>query len=247
MNIRKILENKTLSFLVFIGFLSVCFIFGKIFKFDIESMRSFLTSFPIFLSGIIFVVLYVVLTNLIWFGPKDVFRIAGAVIFGAYISTTLVWISEMLNAVVLFCLSRQLGQEFVEQRFRVKRSKIEGIKESSGIFGSFVLRINPLIPFRFQDLIAGLSRITLFRYLLAIFAPSFLRILWLQFILAALGVSIFKNPDVVSEYLMSNPVALKFSSLYFLLVFALSLLAGILKMSRYMKVRYLRKKAQAQV
>ncbi|MBU4333952.1 MAG: VTT domain-containing protein [Candidatus Omnitrophica bacterium] len=247
MNIKQILSNKTLSFLLFIGFLSMCFIFGKIFEFDIDSMRKFLSSFPIFLSGIIFVVLYVVLTSFIWFGPKDVFRIASAVLFGAYTSTILVWISEMLNAVVLFCLSRQLGQEFVEQKFRLKKAKIEGAKESAGIFGSFVLRINPLIPFRFQDLIAGLSRITLFRYILAISAPSFLRILWLQFLLAALGVSIFKNPDIVSEYLMANPVALKFSSFYFLLVIALSLLAGILKISRSMKLRSLRKKAQAQV
>lgn len=247
MNIRKIFENKTLSFLVLIGFLAMCFIFGRIFKFDIDSMRSFLTSFPILLSGMIFVVFYVVLTSLVWFGPKDVLRIASAVIFGAYISTVLVWISEMLNAIVLFCLSRQLGQEFVQQRFRPKRKKIEGLKESSGIFGSFVLRINPLIPFRFQDLVAGLSRITLFRYLLAISVPSFLRILWLQFLLAALGVSIFKNPDLVSGYLKSNPVALKFSSLYFLLVFALSLLAGVLKMSRSMKAKALRRQSQAQV
>ncbi|HBG62105.1 MAG: hypothetical protein A2Y03_08925 [Omnitrophica WOR_2 bacterium GWF2_38_59] len=247
MNIQKILSNKTLSFLLFIGFLAMCFIFGKIFEFDIDSMRTFLASFPIVLSGIIFVVLYVVLTSFIWFGPKDVFRIASAVLFGAYVSTILVWISEMLNAVVLFCLSRQLGQEFVQQRLKLKKAKIEGVKESTGVFGAFVLRINPLIPFRFQDLIAGLSRITLFRYLLAISAPSFLRILWLQFLLAALGVSIFKNPDVVSEYLNSNPVAFRFSSLYFLLVIALSILAGIIKMLRSMRNRSLLKKAQAQV
>ncbi len=123
MDIKKILENKTLKFSLFVAFLFVCFAFGKIFKFDLDSMREFLSAFPIIVSGVIFILLYVVLTFFIWFGPKDVFRLSSAVLFGAYVSTVLVWIAEMINAAVLFIFSRKLGQEFIEQKFRVKKSR----------------------------------------------------------------------------------------------------------------------------
>jgi uncharacterized membrane protein YdjX (TVP38/TMEM64 family) len=225
----------------------MCFVFGKLFQFDLEGMRAFLSSFSLVVSGIIFILIYVVLTNLIWFGPKDVLRIASAVLFGAWISTLLVWISEICNAAILFSLSRQLGQEYFEQKFRMKKARIEEVKKKSGIFGSFVLRINPLIPFRFQDLIAGLSRITLGKYIGAIILPSLLRIYWLQFLLAALGVNIFKNPDVLNEYLATHPEALMMSSVYFLLVIILSITAGIMKLVEIIANQRLKKIPEGEV
>ena len=217
------------KFLLFIVFLLICFAFGNIFKFDLENMRSFLSSFPIVVSGIVFVALYVILTFFIWFGPKDVFRVSGAILFGPYVSTVLVFISEMINAGILFLVSRKLGQEYVQKKFRLKRKQIEKTKNFSGFFGIFVLRINPLIPFRLQDLASGLSQISIAKYLAVIAAPTYFRILWLQVLLAGLGTSIFKNPEAVIDFLMAHPIALKINFLYFFIVVVLTVTAVIWK------------------
>ena len=63
--------------------------------------------------------LYVVLTFFIWFGPKDVFRIASGVIFGAEISTIYITIAETVNAILLFMLSRIFGREYIEKKFKL--------------------------------------------------------------------------------------------------------------------------------
>ncbi|VAX35294.1 hypothetical protein MNBD_UNCLBAC01-1755 [hydrothermal vent metagenome] len=194
-----------------------------------ESFREPLAQYPIIISGFIFIVLYVLTTTFIWFGPKSIFRILGAILFGSVGSTILVWIAEGCNAIVMFQLSRRLGREFVEKKIGLKSKAVDGVKKDISILSLVALRINPLISFRLMDLGYGLSSITLSKYWLTIFPASLPRIFLFQIILASVGENIFKDPAQVIAYFLSNPSILQWSGLYFLCVLGVTSMIFIRK------------------
>ena len=83
-----------------------------------------------------------------------------------------------------------------------------------GFWGVFVLRIVPLVPYRFLDIAAGLTGINYSQYILAVFLGSPVRIFWLQSILAVLGENVFKNPRRIIDYFNAHPTVLAFSLIY---------------------------------
>ncbi len=222
-------QNKTFKFLSLLAVLFLFIILGRYFNFDPEYYRNALSKFPVVLSGLIFVFLYVLTTTFIWMGPKDAFRVAGAVLFGPYISTVFVWIGEILNAAILFFLSRNLGQEFVQEKFKIKTGNIDKVKKESSALSVLALRLNPLVPFRFLDLGYGLSRVSFRKYFIVIVIASLPRIFWLQYILSGVGMNVFKDIPAVMDYFGKNFFLIKYSGLYFLGVAILSLAAVIVK------------------
>jgi len=227
-------HNKALKFFLFLAILVACWYLGQIFNINVSSYQTLFSSYPITISGLIFVLLYVGTTTFVWFGPKDVLRISSAIFFGAYVSTVFVWIGEMINAVIMFHLSRILGREYVQQKFGCKEAKLDQMKGDASLLGMIAWRINPLIPFRMMDLGYGLTKISFRKYFIAIVAVSFFRILWLQFILAGIGVNLFKNFSSMLNYFNENPLIVQYSACYFLAVVVVTLIAIV--------ARYLRKK-----
>ena len=228
------LSNKAYRFFLLLLILTGCFIIGRFLNIDAEGYRKTLNQFPIFISGLIFILLYVMVTFFIWFGTIDLFRISASLIFGAYWGTLFVWIAELINAFALFHISRKLGQEYVLSKFKMEEKDLTKTKDNAGFLGVFTLRINPLVPFRLMDLGYGLTRITFRKYLSAISVSSLVRIFWLQLILAGVGAAVFKDFSAVNRYLTENPLVLMFSGLYFLSVVLLSLVVVILKMLKRM-------------
>jgi len=229
--------NKATKFIFLIAILLICWFLGRFFDFDVEYYRNLLNQYPLFLSGFIFVASYIILTFFIWFGAKDVFRISSAVLYGPLVSTILVFLGEMGNACVLFYLSRVLGQEYVAEKFKIKKEDLDKARQEGGFLGSFTLRINPFIPFRLQDLGAGLSQITFKKYLTAIILASPGRIYWLQYILAGVGASVFKDPEFMMQYLFDNPHILTYSSLYFLFIIFMTVVYMVTKISKKKRER----------
>ena len=148
---KSVINNRALKFIVLLIILSACWFLGRVFQVDVSYYQDFLSRYPLALSGLIFVLLYVGTTTFIWFGPKDVLRIASAILFGAYVSTVFVWIGEMINAAIMFYLSRTLGREYVQQRLGVKSEELDKMKDDSSFLGGSAWRINPLVPFRLMD------------------------------------------------------------------------------------------------
>ncbi len=235
MNIRLAANKKVLKFILFLIILIACWFLGRIFKVDIASYQSFLSEFPLFLSGLIFVVLYVGTTTFIWFGPKDVLRISSAILFGAVVSTVFVWIGEMINAAIMFHLSRILGREYVQQRFRVKSRELDQMKDDSSLLGLIAWRINPLIPFRLMDLGFGLTQVSFRKYFIAIVSISFFRILWLQFILTGIGTNLFNDFSAMTDYFLDNQQVVQYSVLYFFAVFVITIAAVLMRFIRKRK------------
>ena len=235
MSTQLVANKKVLKFILFLIIFLACWYLGRVFRIDVASYQDFLLKFPLFLSGLIFVVLYVGTTTFIWFGPKDVLRISSAILFGTVVSTVFVWIGEMINAAVMFHLSRILGREYVQQRFRVKSQELDQMKDDSSLLGLIAWRINPLIPFRLMDLGFGLTRVSFQKYFIAIVAISFFRILWLQFILAGIGTNIFNEFSAMLNYFLENQQIVLYSALYFLAVFMITMAAVLMRFVRKRK------------
>jgi len=208
--------------------ISFCLV-GRYLSIDIDYYRNLLSQFPLLVSAVIYIALYVAFTTFIWTGPGSIFRITGAVIFGASISTLFVAIAEIINAAIIFYLSRILGRDWIEHRFKIKTKQIDRFKADSGILWVFALRINPLIPFRPMDVGFGLSQVKFVQYIIPTFLGSVPRIFWLQYILEGVGEGILKDPKVLYDFLINNPILLKYSVFFFLFVFALTGIAIILK------------------
>lgn len=221
---------KLKKFLIFLFVLLFCFSLSKFIHFDFEQTKIFLLQFPLILSGIIFIFLYVILTFFIWFGPKDIFRVSSALIFGPLVSTVLVSLGEIGNAVVLFQFSRRFGREYVEQRFHLKGKDMERVTQGTGILGAVTARINPLIPFRLMDIAFGLSAMEFRKYMTVVCVVTPVRVYWLQAILSVLGMSFMKDPLALNGYFLNHPMMLIFVSVYFLSVLLLTIIWAARKM-----------------
>ncbi len=227
----KLAVNNSISFLTLLLILFFCWLLGRYFCIDTDRIRNFLLKFPLIYSAIAFVLLYVVITFFIWFS-KDIFRVAGAVIFGAYLSTLLVYLAEMINAAALFNLSRFLGRGFVKSHLKGSFVDLDDRIYNVGFWGMFAIRIVPLVPFRFLDIAAGLTRVSFSEYFLISAIASPLRIFWLQFVLAAVGSSVFKDADLLTKYFLNNQNVFIFSLFYLIA----SIIVGIfLKRSVFKK------------
>lgn len=221
-------KNNLVKFSIFIIFILLFLCLGKFFSFDKDVTASFFAGFSPVLSGIIFIILYVGITFFVWLGPKDIFRIAAAIIYGAVWSTVLVFIGEMINVVILFHLSRKLGRGFVESKLKGGMKRMDQMVADSSFLAIFFMRFFPIIPFRFLDLGFGLTKISLKKYFLISFLASPLRIFILQLLLS-LGTDILMDPERLSQYLTEHPRLFAF---YFIYVAGSFVLAFIFKKRR---------------
>ncbi len=205
--------SNTRRFLLFISLIFVCWFIGRFIQVDFKDYKDFILQFPVSVSGLVFVVLYVAVTLFVWLA-KDWFKIIGAVVYGAYVSTFLIWIAEIINAVLLFSLSRRLGRELVEEKVKGKLRVMGTLSERNNFGTIFILRLIHLIPFRFLDLGCGLTKIPLRQYLLIVVLASPLPIFFIQFVLAGVGESILNNPSLpqlcaaLMEYFSKNQTVL---------------------------------------
>ncbi|HQP10172.1 MAG TPA: VTT domain-containing protein, partial [Candidatus Omnitrophota bacterium] len=165
---RSVWNNAAFRFILFLIILAAGWYFGRIVDFDVAYYQAFFSRYPLALSGAIFVLIYVATSTFLWFGPKDVLRIACAVLFGPYVSTIFVWTGEMVNAPIMFYLSRFLGRAYVQRRLGGNMQSLDKMQGDTSVLGAIAWRINPLVPFRFVDLGYGLTRMPFKKYFASI-------------------------------------------------------------------------------
>lgn len=210
-------HKNRIKFLILIFCLVLLWYLGSILHIDTDALGKSLERFPVLFSAVVYVALYVVITFFIFFS-KDIFWVAGAVAFGAIFSTLLVYIAEIINVFILFNLARCLGRNFVEHYLKKKSQGLDDKLANINFFWLFVIRVVPLVPYRFLDLGAGLTRIHFKRYILAVMLATPIRVFWVQYILAVVGKNIFINPELLVNYLSQNRALFIFSLVYLALV-----------------------------
>jgi uncharacterized membrane protein YdjX (TVP38/TMEM64 family) len=205
--------------LILIAALILIWLLGRYIRIDFAYLQNSLSRFPLFISAAVFVILYVIVTFFIFFS-KDLFWLAAAIIFGPYLSAILICISEFVNAGILFYLARFLGRNYVEDKLSERYKRLDEKLGKISIFWLFVFRAAPLIPYRFLDLAAGLTKIRFKKYITAVAFGSPIKIFWIQFILFSVGSSIYDDPQVLREFFLNNKGLLIFSFIYIILIVA---------------------------
>jgi len=203
--------------LILILFIIAAGISNYYFKIDLESFKAYLEGFSIWKAAVLYTLIYV-LVSVFLVLAKDILKVIGAIYLGAVLSSLCIWIAEVVNTVFLFSLARYLGRGFVESRLKGNAKIIDEKIGSCGFKGFLILRLVPLIPYRVLDLLAGLSSFSFIQYFVIAVIGSPLRIFWVQYILAGVGVAIFKNPSVLIDYIMTNRVVFVWSLVYFIMV-----------------------------
>lgn len=215
MDIKKFKDH--FGFLVLVVVLVLIWYLGRYFQFDFSALEGSLATFPLFLSALIYILLYVIVTFFIFFS-KDLFWLSGAFLFGPYLSALFICIAEAINAFILFYLARFLGRSYVQDKLSSKHQYLDEKIGKVSLLWLFIFRAAPLVPYRFLDLSAGLTKIRFRKYLIAVILGSPIKTLWIQYILYSVGSSVLTDPAVLRDYFLNNKPLLLFSFIYIILV-----------------------------
>ena len=136
---------------------------GALFVFDAqqylspEFYQTWFAKQPL-LTGLMFFVIYVVMTALSIPGAAAMTLIGGA-IFGFGWGLLLISFASSLGATLAFVISRLLFKDWVQSRFKEHLKTINAGIEKDGAFYLFTLRLIPLVPFFVINLVMGLMPI----------------------------------------------------------------------------------------
>jgi len=93
--------------------------------------------------------------------PPLILYVAGGYAFGSLLGGTLIFIGNVIGAIIAFWIARKFGRGFVEKRVKHKSmKKFDRYSEKYGLFTIFILRINPLTSTDMFSYLAGLSRMS---------------------------------------------------------------------------------------
>lgn len=169
-----------------------------------DTINRFLQGVPYIPCAVLFVGLYIVGGIFLWY-IKDIMKVVGAIFFGAYVSTLLIYVAEIIDAYIFFHMSNALGKDFLEKklkgRFKNLYEKLARLDTPS----LFLLRAIPLIPYRVLDLSFGLSKFPFRKYIIAVIVASLPRIFLFQFPLAAIRGFSFEK---MRTYFLEHPTIL---------------------------------------
>ncbi len=220
---EKIINGSWGKFLILLLILVIVGILSWHFKINLEDVKVFLQRFPSWSAVVAFILLYVIGTIVMPLPPtKDIFKIAGAFCLGALLSSVGVYIAEILNAIIVFYMARYFGQDFVQAKLKGRARRIDEKIASSGFLGLLLLRLVPIVPWRVMNPLVGLSSFSFSRYMVIVIVGSPLRIFWLQYILAGVGMA-FTDPKKLQSFLLAHPVLFIGGLSYFVLAVILGL------------------------
>jgi uncharacterized membrane protein YdjX (TVP38/TMEM64 family) len=214
--IAKRLRHE-IEFLLFLIALAAIWYLGRNVHIDTQAIEQALVKFPLFISCIVYIALYVAVTFFVFFS-KDLFWIIGAVIFKPLLATFLICVAEAINAAILFHLARRFGRAFVEKRVSQKYQHLDEKLGRVSFFWLCIFRAAPLIPYRFMDLAAGLTKINFRTYLKAVIAGSPIKMFWIEYVLYGVGKNILTNPNALVAFFLDNRLLLLLSLVYLVMV-----------------------------
>lgn len=130
-----------------------------------ENIKNLLLSAGKF-SPIVYAVLYAIASFIPFLSP--IMSVAGGLVFGAVWGTIITVIVATLSATLPFLIVKRFGKKWAEKKLQGSRFEKyhEKANKNSFLF-VFYMRLIPAVPYELQHYIAGLTEISLGKYLLA--------------------------------------------------------------------------------
>jgi uncharacterized membrane protein YdjX (TVP38/TMEM64 family) len=158
---------------------------------NLETLQEFLTLehlmelFETYRSlGPFFAILLPLMEAFFPFLPLIVFIVANANSFGLWLGFFLSWIGACLGAIIVFIIMRKLGQLKFFRRLREKKA-IKNLLtwiERRGFSPLFLILCFPFTPSAAINVVAGLSRINIWQFILAVLSGKLVMIFMVSFI-----------------------------------------------------------------
>ncbi len=114
-------------------------------------------------SAALYFILYVLVTTLSLPGAALLTLLGGA-LFGLWPGILLVSFASTLGATLAMLVSRYLLRDWVQHRFAGQMRTVNDGVSRDGAFYLFALRLMPLFPFFVVNLLAGVTRLGVWRY-----------------------------------------------------------------------------------
>ncbi|MDX8289505.1 TVP38/TMEM64 family protein [Metabacillus indicus] len=150
--------------------------------FTIERMMEFFKDYKSF--GPLLGIALPLLEAFLPFLPLVVFIVANANSYGLWFGFLYSWIGSCLGALILFFLVRKYGQErffrFLSRHQSVQ--KMMGWIERHGFGPLFILLCFPFTPSAAVNVVAGLSKVSIWQFCLAVMSGKFVMIFLVSFI-----------------------------------------------------------------
>ncbi|GIN37950.1 MULTISPECIES: TVP38/TMEM64 family protein [Heyndrickxia] len=161
--------------------------------FTIENMMNLIDQYRSFgpLPGILLLILEAFLPFL----PLVIIVLANANAFGLWYGFLISWAGASGGAILVFLVIRRFGNTRILSFLRKNRQvkKITHWLEAHGFSPIFLLLCFPFTPSAVVNIVAGLSKINIFQYILAVVAGKMVMIFIVSFVGYDL-VSLIKNP-----------------------------------------------------
>lgn len=134
--------------------------------------------------GPLFAILLPLMEAFFPFLPLIVFIVANANSFGLWLGFFLSWIGACLGAIIVFIIMRKLGKLKFFRRLREKKAikKLLMWIERRGFSPLFLILCFPFTPSAAINVVAGLSRINIWQFILAVLSGKLVMIFMVSFI-----------------------------------------------------------------
>ena len=150
--------------------------------FTLEQLMELFETYRSF--GPLFAILLPLVEAFFPFLPLVVFIVANANSFGLWLGFFLSWIGACLGAIIVFIIMRKLGKLKFFQRLREKNAikKLLTWIERRGFSPLFLIFCFPFTPSSAINVVAGLSRINIWQFILAVLSGKLVMIFMVSFI-----------------------------------------------------------------
>jgi uncharacterized membrane protein YdjX (TVP38/TMEM64 family) len=133
---------------------------------DFEGLRQFILAYGLWAPIVSIVLMFA--QSLLPVVPGIVITITNAWIFGWQYGALYSWIGALLGAMLDFGMARWYGRVVVEKIVNSKYlDMINNFLHRYGIVAIFITRLTPIIPFKMISFSAGLTTMSLWRFVLA--------------------------------------------------------------------------------
>lgn len=127
------------------------------------------------------------------------FYVAGTILFGPFLAGIIALAGGVIGGIIAFKIAEKLGRRYVERVVsRKKLKKFDHFSKKHGTLSIFLLRLNPLTSTDLWSYVAGISKISLFKFTLA----TLLGLIPATFLQTYLGNSIKDYPLLFKSFLV---------------------------------------------
>jgi len=171
----------------------------------IEAIKTYIIAYPPLYSAIIYASIYI-FVSIAPTPARDLVKFVGALVWGTWVSSAILWIAEILTAIISFWLSRVMGKAFIDRIMGNRASALQDKLRHAGVGTIVFLRLLPVVPWRYLNFGSGLVDLKFRDFFIGSIIGILPRTLLVQYLFVELGGR-FLSDKTNSLYLLLFSVA----------------------------------------